>query len=193
MSTTEAPTWAGGWLIEARRCPSPNANERPAGACVSLIVVHAISLPPDAFGGPHIEQLFCNSLDPSAHPYFATVAPLRVSAHFVLRRDGTLLQFVDVDRRAWHAGESAWQGRANCNDYSVGIELEGSESTPFTEAQYAQLARLCELLRQRYPIEAVAGHQHVAPGRKWDPGRQFDWTRLQAALGWSPTCFPAPT
>ena len=173
--------WRGdGWLKGTRWVRSPNQGKRPAGSAVSLIVLHSISLPPDDFSGNWVERFFLNRLDPQAHPYFSTIAGLQVSAHFLIRRDGRVIQFVGCDRRAWHAGQSAWQGRENCNDYSVGIELEGSDSQPFTAAQYAELWPLIKKLRARYPIAALAGHCHVAPGRKTDPGPYFDWTGVRA-------------
>lgn len=173
--------WRGdGWLKGVRWVVSPNQGMRPAGAAVSLVVLHNISLPPDDFSGNWVERFFTNRLDPQAHPYFRTIAGLQVSAHFLLRRDGRVIQFVGCDRRAWHAGQSAWQGRENCNDYSIGIEIEGSDSQPYTMAQYAALWSLIARLRKRYPITALAGHCHVAPGRKTDPGQHFDWTAVRA-------------
>lgn len=171
--------WRGdGWLKGVRWVYSPNQGRRPAGCAVSLIVLHNISLPPDDFGGPWIEQLFTNRLAVDAHPYFATLAGLRVSAHFLIRRDGRVVQFVACDQRAWHAGQSAWRGRENCNDYSIGIELEGSDGQPFTARQYGALWQVIDALRVRYPITAIAGHSHVAPGRKSDPGPCFAWADL---------------
>ena len=169
---------AEGWLKGTRWVFSPNPGARPAGSDVSLVVVHNISLPPDDFSGDWIERFFRNRLDPATHPYFATIADLQVSAHFLIRRDGRVIQFVGCDRRAWHAGQSAWQGRENCNDYSVGIEFEGSDNQPYTAAQYAALWRTLDALRTRYPLTAVAGHCHVAPGRKSDPGPFFDWAAV---------------
>ena len=169
---------AGGWLSGVRQVLSPNQGARPESATISLIVVHAISLPPESFGGDWVEQFFVNRLDPAAHPYFAEISGLRVSAHFYVRRSGRVVQFVGCDRRAWHAGQSSWQGVDNCNDYSVGIELEGCDGQPFTAEQYAALEQLIEALRRRYPIEAVVGHCHIAPGRKTDPGPCFDWKLL---------------
>jgi AmpD protein len=169
----------GGWLDAAAHLPSPNFGERPAGEQVSLVVVHNISLPPDEFGGEWVEQFFLNQLDPQAHPYFATIAAAQVSAHFYIRRDGRVIQFVDCDRRAWHAGSSVWCGRENCNDYSVGIELEGSDSVAFADEQYAALWVVLDALQVRYPITHVAGHSDVAPGRKTDPGPFFDWDVLR--------------
>lgn len=169
-----------GWYTAARRVPSPNFDARPPGVPISLIVLHAISLPPECFGGPEVERFFTNTLDPGGHPYFAALENLRVSAHFFLRRDGALQQFVRVDNRAWHAGVSLWQGRACCNDFSVGIELEGSDHHPYTERQYAALWPLIGALLAAYPVTDIAGHQDIAPGRKTDPGPHFDWARLAA-------------
>jgi len=174
---------AGGWLDSAERRASPNFGERPAGVEISLVVVHNISLPPGEFGGDWVEDFFLNRLDADAHPYFAEIAGLQVSAHFYVRRDGRLIQFVGCDQRAWHAGRSVWCGRDNCNDYSVGIELEGCDESPFAEAQYVALWQLLAALRQRYPITAVAGHSDIAPGRKSDPGPYFDWAALAARHG----------
>jgi N-acetyl-anhydromuramoyl-L-alanine amidase len=186
-----APLWAGGWLTPARHCPSPNFGPRPAVAPIDLIVVHSISLPPGVFGGPEIEQLFTNQLDWDAHPYFDQIRGMEVSSHFLIRRSGELVQFVATDDRAWHAGASEWCGRNNCNDFSIGIELEGLEGGLFETAQYQQLIRLCEWLRQRHPIQHIAGHEHIAPGRKQDPGPGFDWVGFQSQLGWASGCFPA--
>ncbi|AXS79113.1 1,6-anhydro-N-acetylmuramyl-L-alanine amidase AmpD [Dechloromonas sp. HYN0024] len=168
-----------GWLAGVRWLPSPNFGMRPAGEAVSLIVVHNISLPPDEFGGDWVEDFFLNRLDASAHPYFSTIAGLQVSAHFYIRRDGRIVQFVGCDQRAWHAGQSCWCERDNCNDFSVGIELEGSDSQPYAAAQYEALWQLIDALRQRYPIATIAGHCHIAPGRKTDPGPAFDWPALR--------------
>ena len=170
---------ADGWLEGVAWRPSPNFGERPAGP-VSLVVVHNISLPPEQFGGDWVEDFFLNRLDPAAHPYFAEIAGLRVSAHFYIRRDGGIVQFVGCDQRAWHAGASHWRGRDNCNDYSVGIELEGADTQPFTLAQYGALWTVLDALRQRYPIGAIAGHSDIAPGRKTDPGPHFDWAAVAA-------------
>jgi len=186
-SAIDGARWQRGWWSGARRCRSPNHGPRPPGAAVDLLLIHSISLPPGEFGGDAIERLFTNTLDWSAHPYFETLRGLTVSAHFLIRRDGELLQFVSTERRAWHAGASSWRGRANCNDYSVGVELEGLEGGRFEDAQYAQLIALAHALARRYPLRAAAGHEHVAPGRKADPGAGFDWARLRAALapsGW---------
>ena len=179
-----------GWLSAARACPSPNFGPRPAGALVDLAVIHSISLPPGQYGGDAIEQLFTNRLDWDAHPYYGEIRGLQVSAHFLVRRDGELMQFVSCDQRAWHAGRSSWRGRENCNDYSIGIELEGLEGEHFESAQYDTLIVLLRELAQRYPLAGVAGHEHVAPGRKLDPGPGFDWARLIAALGWPLRYFP---
>jgi AmpD protein len=172
-----------GWLAGVRRVRSPNADARPGGAEVTLVVVHGISLPPGRFGGDAIERLFTNRLDPRAHPSFASLRDLRVSAHFLIRRDGALTQFVSCADRAWHAGASRWHGRERCNDYSIGIELEGTDERPYTAKQYARLAALVRRLRRSWPIEDIAGHSDVAPGRKTDPGPSFDWKRLRGLLG----------
>jgi N-acetyl-anhydromuramoyl-L-alanine amidase len=174
--------WVQGWWQGARPCPSPNFSPRPAGTPISLAVVHSISLPPGHYAGDAVERLFTNSLDWSAHPYYEGIRGLQVSAHFFIRRDGAVVQFVSCDQRAWHAGVSRWRGQERCNDFSIGIELEGREGDLFAPAQYRQLARLLRLLAQRYPLAEVVGHEHVAPGRKQDPGTGFDWSRLQGAL-----------
>ena len=171
-----------GFANLATQVTSPNCDDRPDGCAISLIVVHGISLPPGEFGGDAIPRLFTNRIDASAHPYYATIADLRVSAHFLIRRDGALLQFVACAKRAWHAGTSSWRGRGRCNDYAVGIELEGTDTVPYAGAQYAMLSRLVRALRRRYPIEAVVGHSDVAPGRKSDPGPAFEWERLGRLL-----------
>lgn len=168
--------------MSERIIDSPNCDERPADTAVRLIVIHAISLPPDEFGGEGVEQLFTNSLDPDAHPYYAQIHALRVSAHYFIRRDGSLIRFVHPDLRAWHAGVSCWQGQERCNDFSIGIELEGCDALPFEAAQYGQLADLVKMLRARYPIEAIVGHSDIAPGRKTDPGPCFDWGILSLLL-----------
>jgi len=149
---------------------------------ITLVVLHSISLPPGEYGGDAIEQLFTNRLDNEAHPYYAGLRGLKVSPHFLVRRDGGMLQFVSCDRRAWHAGSSVWRGRENCNDYSIGIELEGLEGGAFEAAQYTQLAQLLRSLARHYPIDEVVGHEDVAPGRKFDPGPGFDWSRLHRLL-----------
>lgn len=167
-----------GWLCFARRLDSPNHDDRPAGRAVSLIVVHAISLPPAQFGSDDILDFFANALNHDAHPYFATISSLRVSAHFLIRRDGELIQFVPCGKRAWHAGVSSWKGHDRCNDFSIGVELEGCDELPFETIQYAQLNALIGSLRAVYPIEAVVGHSDIAPGRKTDPGPCFNWAQL---------------
>lgn len=174
---------AASWLSGARRVASPNCDERPSGLPVELIVIHAISLPPNRFGGPAIEALFTNRLDPAGHPYFAEIVDLRVSAHFLIRRDGELIQFVACDRRAWHAGLSSWRGRERCNDFSIGIELEGCDTRRFMPAQYQVLAKLADRICDRYPIVDIVGHSDIAPGRKTDPGPHFDWLRFHRLLG----------
>lgn len=188
LARRDAPgaSWSGGWLPGARRVPSPNQGERPASTAIVLAVLHSISLPPGRCGGPHIERFFCNRLSARAHPYFADLAGLQVSAHFLLRRDGRLLQFVDVQRRAWHAGRSRWRGRDNRNDDSVGIELEGLEGRPFTSAQYRGAARLLRALARQWPVREVVGHEHIAPDRKGDPGCGWHWGRLAMRLQGSP-------
>lgn len=168
-----------GWMRAARQCSSPNCDPRPPGVAADLIVVHAISLPPEDFGGAGVEQLFTNRLDSAEHPYYATICELRVSAHFFIRRDGEVLQFVPTEARAWHAGVSSWRGRERCNDFSIGIELEGSDTQPFEAVQYERLACLIDALCRKYPITDVVGHSDIAPGRKTDPGPFFDWNRLR--------------
>ncbi|MFT3847528.1 MAG: 1,6-anhydro-N-acetylmuramyl-L-alanine amidase AmpD [Propionivibrio sp.] len=170
-----------GWLYGARQCVSPNFDDRPVGEVVSLAVIHAISLPPAQFGSDDIERFFTNALDPAAHPYFAEIAALKVSAHFLVRRNGELIQFVSCRKRAWHAGVSMWNGRERCNDFSIGVELEGCDELPFEDAQYECLLRLLDALRAAYPISAVVGHCDIAPVRKTDPGPCFDWGRLDLA------------
>ncbi len=171
----------------AVQVPSPNCDERPAGTRATLIVVHGISLPPGQFGGSGVSALFTNALDPAAHPYYREIAHMRVSAHFFIRRDGALFQFVACSRRAWHAGVSSWRGVRTCNDFSVGIELEGTDDLAYTAPQYAVLARVARGLCRRYPIRDMVGHSDVAPGRKTDPGPAFDWSRLGRLLGVPPT------
>lgn len=181
---------AEGWWAGARHCPSPNIGVRPAGASVTLVVLHSISLPAGVYGGDAVEQLFTNRLDVDTDPSFQGLRGLRVSAHFFVRRDGQCVQFAACEARAWHAGVSAWRGRSNCNDFSIGIELEGLEGLRFEAAQYRTLQRLLPALARRYPIRHVAGHEHVAPRRKGDPGSGFNWPRLAASLGWPGRCFP---
>ena len=187
---SDAAAWRDGWLHVARRCESPNFGPRPAGVSIDLALVHSISLPPGEYGGDAIERLFTNRLDWQAHPYYRQMAGLEVSAHFVIRRNGELLQFVSCDARAWHAGASCWQGRSDCNDFSIGIELEGLEGETFDGAQYATLAGLLDMLVARYPIGTVVGHEHVAPGRKLDPGAGFEWSRLRSMTTLAARCFP---
>ncbi len=172
-----------GIVSRARQVASPHHDARPAGTAITLLVVHGISLPPGEFGGDGIERLFTARLDPNAHPYYATIADLRVSAHFLIRRDGSLLQFVPCAQRAWHAGVSSWRGVPRCNDYSIGVEVEGTDDLPYTPAQYRKLARLVKALLRRYPIAAIVGHSDIAPGRKTDPGPSFDWSRLRRQIG----------
>ncbi len=176
------PRWQAGWWSAARAVPSPNHGSRPPGEAVTLVVLHSISLPPGEFGGGHVERLFTNSLDVDAHPYYAGLRGLQVSAHFLIGRDGELVQFVSCDDRAWHAGVSRWRGRTGCNDYSIGVELEGLEGFEFEPVQYRTLARLLRALCKRYPVQEAVGHEHVAPGRKGDPGPGFDWQLLRVQL-----------
>jgi AmpD protein len=182
--------WRDGWYRFAGRLPSPNFGPRPAGTRIDLIVLHSISLPPGQYGGDEVQRLFTNQLDWDRHPYFKSIEGMQVSAHFYIRRDGELMQFVSTDDRAWHAGASCYRGRSNCNDDSIGIELEGLEGGPFEERQYETLASVCAALLQYYPIAHLAGHEHVAPGRKGDPGSGFDWPRLQNTLGLSARYLP---
>lgn len=178
------------WLLTARRLPSPNFNERPAGMLPELLVVHNISLPPGQFGGAFIDQLFCNQLSAADHPYFAEIHQLQVSSHFLIDRRGDITQYVACDKRAWHAGRSHWQGRDNCNDFSIGIELEGTDDLPYEDQQYATLVQLTQALWHHYPslkAPALTGHEQIAPGRKTDPGPAFDWPRLHAMLTLSAT------
>lgn len=173
-----------GWLTGVHRCPSPNCDARPESTAIELLVVHNISLPPGQFGGDAIERLFTNRLDPLEHPYYAGLADARVSAHFLIGRNGAVTQFVGCMDRAWHAGASEFEGRSRCNDFSIGVEMEGTDFVPFEAAQYAALAALTAVLRAAYPLRAVRGHSDIAPGRKTDPGPYFDWPRymLEAAL-----------
>ena len=185
-----SPLWQQGWYRHARALVSPNVGPRPEGALIDLIVLHSISLPPGQFGYGHVHQLFMNELDWDAHPYFQSIRGLQVSAHFFITRDGHLWQFASCDQRAWHAGPSSYRGRGNCNDDSVGIELEGLEGGLFEPAQYETLSSICAALVQHYPVQHIAGHEHIAGGRKFDPGAGFDWLRLQASLGLPAKCFP---
>ena len=171
-----------GLLEGAGFIASRNSDERPPGSEIRLLVIHCISLPPGEFGGAGIVDLFTNCLDPDAHPYYREIKDLAVSSHFLVRRDGEIIQFVSCDRRAWHAGESAWRGRSRCNDFSVGIELEGCDDQPFEAAQYERLAELTRALEAKYPITDRVGHCDIAPGRKTDPGPCFDWVRYRELL-----------
>jgi AmpD protein len=183
-----------GILDGARQVPSPNCDDRPAGIVADLLVVHGISLPPGEFGGPWIDRLFTNALPRDAHPYFESVADLRVSSHLLLRRDGEVVQYVPFHRRAWHAGISSWQGRERCNDFSIGIELEGTDTVPYESTQYAALARVVAVLCRAYPSLSPArlvGHSDVAPGRKTDPGSAFDWPRLRSLVQFELEVAPA--
>lgn len=171
-----------GLVAGIRYIPSPNCDDRPGGSAVELLVIHNISLPPGVFGGPGIVDFFTNRLDSGAHPYYREIAGLKVSAHCVIRRDGEVIQFVPCDRRAWHAGQSSWRGRERCNDFSIGIELEGADDAPFEDAQYKALADLTRAIKARYPIQDIIGHCDIAAGRKTDPGPHFDWTRYRELL-----------
>ena len=175
---------AEGWLKHARHCPSPNFGPRPEGATVRLVVVHNISLPPGEFGGPHIDELFTNQLNPSAHPYFKEIEGRQVSSHLLIRRTGEIVQYVSLDDRAWHAGLSSYLGVKDCNDYSIGIELEGTDELPFTDAQYNALSETLALVHAAYPETQnhLAGHSDIAPGRKTDPGAHFDWARVRSRV-----------
>jgi len=169
---------AQGWLSGVRRVASPNHDARPPHTPIDLLVIHNISLPPNEYGGDAVERFFTNTLDHSAHPYFEQLNGVRVSSHFLVRRDGQVVQFVSCNRRAWHAGVSNWAGRQRCNDFSIGIELEGSDFEPFSEKQYVALMRLTRYLKRTFPIRDIAGHSDIAPGRKTDPGPFFDWDKL---------------
>jgi AmpD protein len=171
-----------GFVDNAQWIASPNYDERPAGVEISLLVIHNISLPPGEFGGGGVIELFTNQIDPTAHPYYQSLQGLKVSAHFFIRRDGALIQFVSCHNRAWHAGESRWHGKERCNDYSIGVELEGSDTIPFTDVQYTSLIALTKYLYDYYPIQHIAGHSDIAPGRKTDPGPHFDWKRYRSGL-----------
>jgi N-acetyl-anhydromuramoyl-L-alanine amidase len=184
------PLWDQGWYRFAHHCPSPNFGPRPLGNSIDLVVLHSISLPPGHYGGNAVVELFTNQLDWSAHPYYQSIQGLEVSAHFFVRRNGDLLQFVSVNDRAWHAGTSSYLGKHNCNDYSIGIELEGLEGDPFEPAQYESLQSLLPALTQQFPIAHIAGHEHIAPGRKVDPGPGFRWDSLRSNLGLPDDMFP---
>lgn len=183
----DSPLWVGrdGTLRGVRQVPSPNCNQRPAGMPIDLLVIHGISLPPGKFGGGAIEALFTNTLDAASHPGFAGLDGLRVSAHLLIRRDGELVQFVPFPLRAWHAGVSHFEGRDGCNDFSIGIELEGTDDSPYTDAQYRSLSDVAQALMVAYPgitPARIVGHEHIAPGRKTDPGPAFDWARFKGGL-----------
>ena len=182
--------WQNGWYRYARALLSPNFGARPEAACVDLIVIHSISLPPAEYGNYNVQRLFTNELDWNAHPYFQSIRGTQVSAHFFISRAGELWQFVSCDARAWHAGQSNYRGRNNCNDDSVGIELEGLEGNSFDLAQYETLCSLCAALMAQYPVAHVAGHEHIASGRKHDPGPGFDWYKLKCCLALNSTCLP---
>jgi AmpD protein len=186
----DTPNWEHGWYRFARKFTSPNFGPRPPSVQIDLIVLHSISLPPGVYGGNEVLALFANQLDWSAHPYFKQIEGLEVSAHFYIRRTGEIWQFVSCDDRAWHAGVSRYLGRDNCNDNSIGIELEGLEGDNFEPAQYEAMAALCPALIQHYPIQHLAGHEHIARGRKADPGDGFDWALLQNMLALADQCFP---
>jgi AmpD protein len=188
-----AEVWNGGWYGAARREPSPNFGERPRGVAVDLVVLHSISLPPGVFGTGRVRDLFLNQLDTGSHPYFAQLQGVEVSAHFFIERNGRLWQFVDCDARAWHAGVSSYRGRENCNDYSIGVELEGLEGGRFEAEQYQCLLLLTQAIRARYAVRYVAGHEHIAPARKADPGPGFDWIALQQSPVFDGMQFPDQT
>ena len=173
------------WLTGVTKILSPNCDERPDPTDISLLVIHCISLPPGEFGNTYIDQLFCNKLNLADHPYFNEIHQLRVSAHVLIKRDGRCVQYVPFDRRAWHAGKSSYEGRERCNDFSIGIELEGTEAIAYTDAQYEQLAAVIDILLKTYPQmsrQRITGHSYIAPGRKTDPGDSFDWQRIAKAL-----------
>jgi len=173
------------WLTDITRTPSPNFDERPDPADISLLVIHCISLPPGEFDNHYIDRLFCNQLDPDDHPYFKDVYQLTVSSHLLIKRDGVCVQYVPFDKRAWHAGKSIYEGRERCNDFSIGIELEGTELVDYTDRQYVQLATVIRTLLETYPklsTQRITGHSDIAPGRKTDPGASFDWQRLLGLL-----------
>ena len=192
QASSSGSLWQGGWYRFARQLHSPNFGPRPPGAVVDLLVIHSISLPPGLYGGDEVQRLFTNTLDWNAHPYFKTIEGMQVSSHFYVRRNGELWQFVSCDQRAWHAGVSSYRGRDNCNDDSIGIELEGLEGEAYEAPQYETLSSLCAALGQHYPVRYIAGHEHVAPGRKGDPGAGFAWAQLKQSLGWPAQYFPEP-
>jgi AmpD protein len=190
LETRTSPMWLDGWYRFSGRIDSPNFGPRPAGSKIDLIVLHSISLPPGEYGGDDVQRLFTNQLDWDKHPYFKSIEGMEVSAHFYICRNGDLRQFVSCNDRAWHAGLSSHLGRNNCNNYSIGIELEGIEGGDFEDNQYETLTGLCASIIQSYPIKHIVGHEHIAPGRKKDPGNGFDWALLQRALGLNTRCFP---
>lgn len=187
---SDTSLWRHGWYRFAAHLPSPNFGPRPPQAQIDLLVLHSISLPPGQYGGPEVQQLFTNQLDWQAHPYFRQIEGLTVSSHFFIRRSGELWQFVSCDDRAWHAGASCYRGRSNCNDDSIGIELEGLEGDSFEAAQYETLNALCPVILSQFPIAHIAGHEHIAPGRKADPGPGFDWVSFRNRLGLAPHYLP---
>ena len=181
----QTPVWHKGWYRFAHALPSPNFGPRPPNTHIDLAVIHAISLPPGVYGGTQVQAFFTNRLDHTAHPYFETLRDVKVSAHFYIRRTGELIQFVSCDDRAWHAGESSHAGRSQCNDFSIGIELEGLDGGSFSVEQYESLISMLPMLAQHYPLKHICGHEHIAPGRKKDPGNGFLWPVLHKGLGWS--------
>ena len=191
LESPARPLWAQGWYRYARRCPSPNFGARPTKTSIHLVVVHAISLPPGEYGSSHVLDLFTNQLAIHEHPYFQSLQGLQVSAHFFIRRQGQLWQLVSCDDRAWHAGVSSFNGQDQCNDFSIGIELEGLDGHTFEASQYETLSTLCAALGDAYPIEHIVGHEHIAVSRKQDPGPGFDWARLQRDMGWHASHFPS--
>ena len=183
------PAWNRGWYRFAHAMASPNFGPRPPDTGIDLVVIYAISLPPGTYGGAHVQDFFTNCLNHDAHPYFETLRNLKVSAHFFIKRGGELMQFVSCDERAWHAGESKHAGRSNCNDFSIGIELEGLDGDRFTDDQYESLNALLPMLAQQYPLKHICGHEHIAPGRKKDPGDGFSWAFLKTSTGWDDEFF----
>ncbi len=174
-----------GWWVAAQKTHSPNFNERPSGGDISLLVIHNISLPPEKFGGGHIHEFFCNNLTPSVHPFFETICPLRVSSHLLIERSGQVTQFVSFNDRAWHSGRSSFEGRNECNDYAIGIELEGGDNIAYTASQYSKLKEATTVIMEEYALitpSRIVGHSDIAPGRKTDPGPAFDWTRYLSSL-----------
>jgi len=191
MQHPDSELWFDGWYRFAKQVRSPNFGQRPATTKIQLVVIHSISLPPNEFGTGHIEELFTNRLNHDLHPYFEGLRGIKVSSHFLIKRNSDLIQFVSCSDRAWHAGESSYKGRNNCNDFSIGIELEGAEfGGTFEQGQYETLSALCASLLIEYPIEHFAGHEHIAAGRKKDPGDQFNWLKFQKSLGLQSSCFP---